>query len=413
MKKKIIAILFVLALAKQGLAGPTEDMHAAILQNNFQNFKAALQAGADVNAYNSYGNTALIQAVVNPEMVSELIAAKANLNQFNKANNHSALSVSCFFGLDQTVKLLVDAGANVNNVDATLGVSPLNWALSSGLSIPSIQLLVAKGANTSFITKSGQSIFIHFAGAAQSPAVRCKKMKDIGTFYKNNKLPVSDVFEHSKESNWSSIEARIDLILGWGYSIDQEFQDTVPATVPNAIEVNRILKKHRLLTWPLYAAVMNLADRSGIMSALLAKGANPNKQYGTLPIVGLNRCAIHALAKFRNYADAEDDAKVLAALKKAGADLDARDGMDYTALMYAAINGNTPFIKGILLQQPNLNLTQKEVERSSETNVLSGNTTMYVKKTWRTARDWAAEMKQNEAYDLIKSAGGKGAREVR
>lgn len=413
MNKTIILIVMTLFFARQGIAGPTEDMHTAILQNNLQNFKAALQAGADVNTYNSFGNTALIQAVVNPEMVSELIAAKANLNQFNKANSHSALSVSCFFGLDQTVKLLVDAGANVNNIDAALGVSPLNWALSSGLSIPSIQLLVAKGANTSFITRSGQSIFIHFAGAAQSPAVRCKKMKDIGNFYKNNKLPVSDVFEHSKESNWSSIEARIDLILSWGYTIDQEFQDTVPATIPNAAETNRILKKHQLRTWPLYAAVMNLADRSGIMSALLAKGANPNKQYGNLPIVGLNRCAIHALAKFRNYADAEDDAKVLAALKKAGADLDMRDGMDYTALMYAAINGNTPFIKAILLQQPNLNLTHKEVERSSETNVLSGNTTSYVKKTWRTARDWAAEMKQNEAYDLIKSAGGKGAREVR
>lgn len=246
---------------------------------------------------------------------------------------------------------------------------------------------------------------------SMSSDIKVVKFKEIGAMRDKMGYKPSPIFNNCVASNFTTLEERIDMALGLlGFTIDQERMINLPLTVVGADELNRTAKKFNLMTWPLYEATMNQADRSGMLKALLARGADPNKTFGNTAF-GLNRPVFHWLALRPNYMSPTDDVEVVKLLVGAGAKIDFVDGTGYTSLILAAKTGNVNFVKALLKHAPDLNILQKDVEHEYFSSYLGGG--MTVKKTWRTARDWATEMKQTEIFNLIKAAGGKGAKEVK
>jgi len=108
--------------------------------------KILIQAGADVNAKNNCGQTALFCASA-PEVVKSLIQARADVNA-KDSYGHTALSSADSL---EKMTILIQSGANVNTKDND-GVSPLIYVLNNlrdkeGNVIEVIKLLIQAGAN--------------------------------------------------------------------------------------------------------------------------------------------------------------------------------------------------------------------------------------------------------------------------
>ena len=105
--------------------------------------RALLDAGADVNAADGAGYTALMFAVDEPEAVKLLLAHGANVNAMNE-NHTTALIEACRQHGDKvSVRLLIEAGANVNL--GRQGNRALSWA-RAGERKEIVQMLDAAGA---------------------------------------------------------------------------------------------------------------------------------------------------------------------------------------------------------------------------------------------------------------------------
>jgi ankyrin repeat protein len=123
----------------------------AAVQNDVEMLKIALAGGAKADTITSrYDGTALIAAahLGHAEVVRLLIAAKAPLDHVNNLS-WTALLESIVLGNGgknhvDTLKALVDAGANVNMPDRA-GVTPLAHARERGYS-EMVKILLAAGA---------------------------------------------------------------------------------------------------------------------------------------------------------------------------------------------------------------------------------------------------------------------------
>jgi hypothetical protein len=102
-----------------------------------------ISAGADLNAKNNYGNTALILAAENnyTTVVSTLIAAGANIHSANNKGD-TALMKAAWYGCTEIVSALINAGANVKTANKN-GQTVLKIAAICGHTYTAFRLLSA------------------------------------------------------------------------------------------------------------------------------------------------------------------------------------------------------------------------------------------------------------------------------
>jgi len=126
------------------LAGASSDLFIAIRNGDHAQVDKILGAGADVNAVDADGTTALMHAVVESDvkMLKLLVDRGANVNAKN-AQDSTALMYAAT-DLAKT-SLLLDAGADVK-VTGKHGATPLSVAVTAFGSTPVLKLLTAKGA---------------------------------------------------------------------------------------------------------------------------------------------------------------------------------------------------------------------------------------------------------------------------
>ncbi|RAO74266.1 uncharacterized protein BHQ10_010278 [Talaromyces amestolkiae] len=132
--------------------------------------KILIEKGSDVNQILEAGKfgSALAAAAVlskNTEIVRYLIQQGANVNQFRQAGDFgSALIAAANNGHLDTVKCLIEQGANINFQDRRFG-SALAAAAAGYESIEKVQYLVEQGANVNEILQAG-----HYGSALAAAA---------------------------------------------------------------------------------------------------------------------------------------------------------------------------------------------------------------------------------------------------
>jgi ankyrin repeat protein len=414
MKTLLFSVCFFTVI-NLSATGPTEDMFEATKTGDYAKFKTALAAGADIKAFNQYGNTPLLDGIIYPDMVRDLIAAKADLNQPNKAGNNTPLSICALFGLVESMKLLIEAGADINWIDPATGNNLLMQSFFAAMPKEGIELLIKKGVSSKHVNKAGYDLLQSFA-IAHDPNYRVEYMKTIQGYRDKMGYKADPVFANSTPSQWSTIEERLELIKSLGYDLSKEYPEVVGPLVPKADEVNKQLRKSNITTNLMFlAANTNMSSRAYIIKGMVQKGEDIKTKYGPGGL-SLNRNIAHVCALRVNTVKPDDDVMLVDALVSGGVDIGGQDNLGFTPLMYAAKFGNLPMAKALLKQAGcNINAYSKEKRIEQSYNVYSmygwSHVTEY-KITYRTALNWAVDAGNTEIANLIKQAGGKGTKEL-
>ena len=201
----------------------TPLMYAAEI-GSVEAMRLLVDRGADVNAQNAFGSTALMWSVPDPAKVRLLLDHGAQVNTTAKSGR-TALIIAAFtnpsaevvrlllakgvkvavmdsrhvtplnaatFGNDTaTVRLLLDAGADIDTPDTFLGLTPLMNA-AGNRNVEAVKLLLAKGAKVNAVSKTEglpkiQTGTVEFGGwtpllmaAAFGPPEAVKTLLDAG-----------------------------------------------------------------------------------------------------------------------------------------------------------------------------------------------------------------------------------------
>jgi ankyrin repeat protein len=121
------------------------DLVTAARRGLIETVKIHLATGADINAYDENGYTALMDAVFyarNTEMVHFLLLHNANPNLHHRTSGETALIKASLHGNSDAISLLLLAGANPNTINNKNLKTPLMYARNQNV----ITLLLAKGA---------------------------------------------------------------------------------------------------------------------------------------------------------------------------------------------------------------------------------------------------------------------------
>lgn len=147
----------------------THDSDAALLAaaqaGDIAKAKAALTAGANVNAANPYDVTPLIEAAGQGhlEMARFLVERGANID-YTGMSEGSPLMLAAFMGQVEFIRLFVSAGAIVNLAMPAGGETALHMAAVAGKSAAASALLEA-GADPNVHVKSGVPTSMFDGGA--------------------------------------------------------------------------------------------------------------------------------------------------------------------------------------------------------------------------------------------------------
>lgn len=118
-----------------------------------------LQGGADVNAADNGGETALMHTICvrgfrnKVETIKTFLRSEANVNAANKNGRTAWMTFSERPGHKRIVEIMVQAGSNINAIDGR-GITPLMRASAN----PDVaKVLLQAGADTNMIRKGGKT----------------------------------------------------------------------------------------------------------------------------------------------------------------------------------------------------------------------------------------------------------------
>jgi ankyrin repeat protein len=131
-------------LAASLFAADSRDLFVAIRAGDYAQVQKLLRAGADVNAADGDGTTALMHSVVESDakMMALLLNSGASINAKNALDSTALMYAAVSL---EKIHLLLDRGADVR-VRSKSGATPMSVAVTTFGSTPVLKLLVAKGA---------------------------------------------------------------------------------------------------------------------------------------------------------------------------------------------------------------------------------------------------------------------------
>ena len=183
--------------------------------HSFELFKLLLDNGADVNAPNSDGYTALMSVAASGEVrAAKLMLAKGAQINAKDSDGHTPLMPAASSNLEM-VKFLVAKGARINEHDKS-GVTPLMLATSSSgegadFTYPDIvQYLLARGADANAKDQNGTTALIRVA------QMYSERDADIVEVAKALLAKGADVKARTKNGNtalkWAKVTGKAGLI---------------------------------------------------------------------------------------------------------------------------------------------------------------------------------------------------------
>ena len=126
----------------------------ACVKGNKDTINVLLNAGADPNIANSYGDTCLHDAVQNDcctEVLQAIISHGIDVNASNK-NHVTALIIACHKGNTDAINILLEAGADPNITDSK-GATCIHHAVGEGHSKHVLETVVSHGADVNAANK--------------------------------------------------------------------------------------------------------------------------------------------------------------------------------------------------------------------------------------------------------------------
>jgi ankyrin repeat protein len=170
MHRRNFSVVLVLTLALTAGAYAKSVVDAAE-QRDGEGVRALLNSGADVNAAQVDGTTALHWAAYNgdAELVGALIKAGAKISATN-LYGASPLTEACTRGDAPVVKLLLEAGADANS-KLKGGETALMLAARAG-SLDSVKALLERGAEIDARERSGQTALMWAAAEGHVSVIR-------------------------------------------------------------------------------------------------------------------------------------------------------------------------------------------------------------------------------------------------
>ena len=166
----LVALCATTLWAAAAMDAPVAD---AAAQGDLEAVRTLLRDGADVNAAQGDGMTALHWAALrgDAEMVSVLVYAGANVASTTRLGAYTPLHLASRDGRADAVTLLIEAGGNAN-ATTTTGVTPLHLAAAGG-DVSTLTRLLAAGAEVDAREEaSGQTPLIFAAAAGRLEAVQ-------------------------------------------------------------------------------------------------------------------------------------------------------------------------------------------------------------------------------------------------
>lgn len=296
----------LLAVLLIGAASSDLPLVVAAKNADREALRALLQKGADVNAAEGDGTTALHWASYRDDGDSAdlLIRAGANVNAANDLGA-TPLWTASVNGSAAMVGTLLEAGANPNAA-LLLGETPLMAAARSGNAVV-VELLIGKGANVNAHAARGQTALM-WAAAQQHPGVvkvlvahgadvqaRSEVWSQVMAVPPHGLLEYNRVIRHGGDTALmfaarSGDAASARLLVAAGANVNDADAWGVSATVLAAHSgygelVEFLLEKGadavaaKAGFTALHAAIMRRDEK--MVSALLAHGADPNARLQT------------------------------------------------------------------------------------------------------------------------------------
>jgi len=350
--KKIIIILFVSfifpAIASANQTSINSKFIVAVCTGETELVKNFLDKGADINARNSDGHTALIIAskAGYTETVRTLLDKGADIEEKSNKTGATALMAASSYGYIETVRLLIGNGARINAND-DIHRTALMFASAHG-HVEICKLLIENGAALSNVDLTALS-FAAYNGHIEVVKLLLNKGANIN--YGNAKYPTALIYA-SKSGNTEIVKILLDNGAdintknndGWtALMIASELGhiETVKILIDKGADVNA--KNSNGLT------ALEFADQKGYANIvnLLATGDEYKLKMELLGTVSLasNDLGEVSLESFE---------KVKVLLGK-GADVNAKDNEGNTSLMFAAIGGQIDLVRVLLDKGADIN----------------------------------------------------------
>ena len=312
-RRAALAALAMLAVRTGGiaLAAPTAEVADAAMRGDHDQVLELLEHGADANAAQGDGMTALHWAVTNEDVdtARSLVYAGANVHATTRLNGVTPLWLAAQCGEAVMVYMLLDNKADADAANGA-GVTPLMIASASG-NPDVVQVLIERGANPNAKEKTYEQTPLMFAAAndeADVIAVLVAKGADVAAATKARTLSTSEPMGGLTALHYAvrqgNVEA-VDALLERGADINQVSADnTTPlmlatingqfdlamhllergadATIPTAAGGTPLYRVLDLQWAPktLYpqppAARQQNTSYLALLTALLDRGADPN-----------------------------------------------------------------------------------------------------------------------------------------
>jgi len=271
---KLCAVLLAAALSTAVAASGPADIANAAQAKDAAAVRKLLKDGADVNAAQGDGMTALHWAALNgdAELASMLLYAGANVGAKTRIGGYTPLHLAAQVGAANVIAPLIASGAPVAAATST-GATALMQAAHSG-STEAVRILIENGSDVNAKeTANGQTALMFAAASDRTDVVKMLLARG------------ADLAATSRVQDFSALttSAQVDQ-AGVPVQAQAAQRGDVPG-VTRPFNYNELIGKHGGL------AALHFAARQGSMSAveaLLAAGADVNQRCAgdqTTPII--------------------------------------------------------------------------------------------------------------------------------
>lgn len=299
---KRITLMSIVIGVLHGCMATQSKLTKAVSGGDIVAVEAALKDGSKIDEYDGFGKTALITAVINNnlDIARTLLSSGANPSQCTEQNTYCPVVAAARNGNTAMLKLLVDAGADINQAEAdgtrAIHVAVIReqsaWELTGA---NKVEKIIANTKNVNEMLK------MYGAGSEQFKTALQKLKPPTG----ENGTPEQDVAYYLIERG-----AEVAVENGNG-------------------------------EYPIVLAAKS--GRGDVVNLLLDAGADINVMQRD------GHRAIHEAAK-------QNRAKVVDLLLARGADVNSRMDKGMTPLIFAATNGHVEIIQTLLTAGADINL---------------------------------------------------------